>query len=389
MMRRSTILALSTLMLTVSAASIVASQQPGTPPPPPTVEQLDAAVAVRALTDHFRRNQTGRQDEFKLATLQWLHTIEGLSQEDMIAFGRELSTTDLDAPTPTTRTADSPAIELGLTVNAGFMGPIGARIAVDHKLARLMDDLVPDFVRSPNEPAVAAIARTPLNNGVLDMTALQETYDRWRDRRFGTPLAHELVSQEMTAASDRRLYLESEAYRAARPEFINNVAFKPTDAAPTVLKAVPAFAASETGAKMVAELQALRAELEAHKETDERIAELQRLNEDATERAYALHQQAIGVIKDSLSRDRDRRLPTAEEERLKVLRTDTENAMTVFGVTAGVLLRFAPNEVKAAVKGRGGGPARHRAHRRGSAPLSKRLLRARARRCPTLHSGGT
>ena len=347
-MRRLLSVVLSVLMLNVQTG---VAGQPGAPLP--TVEQLDAAVAEQALIDHFRRSEAGRMDEPKLATLQWLHSVEGLSQEEMIAFGRELSS-HLNAPNPTTQTADSPTIELGLTVNPSFMGPVGVRISVDQKVTKLISDLVPDFVRSPSEPAVVAVARTPLNAGVLEMAALLETYDHWRDRRADIPLEMELRSQEVTAAIDRKLYIESEAYRAARPEFIN-VAFKPTDPAAAVLDAVPAFADSETGAQVVAELQALRAEIEAGAVTDERIEELQRLMQDATNRAYDLHEQAIEVIGESLAREIKKepdRLPRSqEEERLKILQTDTKNAMIVVGVTASVLLRFAPDEVKEVVRG--------------------------------------
>ena len=154
MRRLLSVLVLSVLMLSVQTVSGVASQ-PGAPLP--TVEQLDAAVAEQALIDHFRRSEAGRMDEPKLATLQWLHSVEGLSQEEMIAFGRELSS-HLNAPNPTTQTADSPTIELGLTVNPSFMGPVGVRISVDQKVTKLISDLVPDFVRSPSEPAVVAVA---------------------------------------------------------------------------------------------------------------------------------------------------------------------------------------------------------------------------------------
>ena len=344
------LLSVSILTLSVQTVSAVASQ-PGTPLP--TVEQLDAAVAERALIDHFRRSEAGRMDEPKLATLQYLYSIEGLSQEELIAFGRELSSF-LDAPNPPTKTADSPTIELGVTVNPSFLGPVGVRISVDQKVTKLLGDLVPDFVRSPSEPAVAAVARTPLKGGLLEMAALRETYDLWLDRRAEIPLEMELRSQELTAAIDRKLYLESAAYRAARPEFID-VAFKPTDTADAVLEAVPAFADSETGTQVAAELLALRSEIEADAVTDERIEELQRLIQENTNRTHDLHEQVIEVVGESLTREheterRDSLLQAQEEERLKILQTDTENAMTVFGVTAGVLLRFAPDEVKETVK---------------------------------------
>ena len=366
-MRKLLSVLLSVLMLSVQTVSGVAAQ-PGTPLP--TVDELDAAVAERALIDHFRRSGGGRMDELKLATLQYLNSIEDLSQEDLIAFGRELSGS-LEAQNPPTETADSPTIELGLTVNPSFLGPVGVRISVDQKVTKLLGALVPDFVRSPSEPAVSAVARTPLNEGVLEMAALRETYDLWLDRRADMPLEMELRSQEVTAAIDRKLFVESAAYRAARPEFIN-VAFEPTDTADAVLEAVPAFADSETGAQVAAELQALRAEIEAGAVTDERIEGLQRLMLDTANRTYDLHEQVIEVIGESLAREyEEERRDSALQARLKIQQTDTENAMTVFGVTASVLFRFAPRRGQGAGAGRDDGRQRLRGGCQGSAPLPR------------------
>ena len=61
-MRRLLSVVLSVLMLNVQTG---VAGQPGAPLP--TVEQLDAAVAEQALTDHFRRSEAGRMDEPKLA----------------------------------------------------------------------------------------------------------------------------------------------------------------------------------------------------------------------------------------------------------------------------------------------------------------------------------
>lgn len=270
--------------------------------PPPTVEQVDEVVADQALVYRFEA-PGGDWLQFRLAVLQQLHAIEGLSPQERVAFVRNLEDHH-DRP-------DAAVAPSAIDVD-------GSLLPVSSQTSTVDRELLPAFARFASEPAHVQVARTAReNDGVLEVATLREAYETWKERQVGIPSLRRLRGQQGTATLDRELFLRSPEYRAARAElFGSELPFTPSTPAPAVLAASPTFA--DFGDDVVA----LRIAIEegADAAADDHLQDILRTLQDSTHRLLGAAEESVGLLKASEQRvvaERDARKARAEREKIR------------------------------------------------------------------------